>query len=363
MSEPALLKDIFNPARFRQVAEQLRVIHPGFDAAAFVAQGLEGLEGLSLMQRLRRMSLCLRAGLPDDFAEALVILRQLAPRIEHGFVTLVLPDYVALYGLEHFDESMAALKFFTVFGSAEFAIREFLRREPERTLAVMHAWALDETPAVRRLASEGCRPRLPWSFRLTALVEDPGPVAGILERLRHDSDRSVRTSVANHLNDIAKDHPDWVLNRLEAWPLDDSACAWIARHALRTLIKQGDRRALTLIGAGATAQVALHSFSLQPGELLLGEHLQLNVVLQSTASTAQRLVLDYRLHYVKKSGGTSGKVFKLKEVTLAAGDTLAIQHRQHLRNLTTRVHYAGRHRVELLVNGDSLAQGFFQLAL
>ena len=197
------------------------------------------------------MTDCLHATLPANYHAALDRLRALAPRIDKAFVTLVLPDFVGCSGLDHFDASMAALKFFTPFGSSEFAIREFLRRDLKRTLGVMLQWSLDKDEHVRRLASGGCRPRLPWSFRLAALTADPTPVLPILENLKTDPGLYVRKSVANHLNDMTKTHPESVLELLRGWPLENPPTAWIARHALRTLIKSGHPAALHLIGATA----------------------------------------------------------------------------------------------------------------
>jgi 3-methyladenine DNA glycosylase AlkC len=227
----------------------------------------------------------------------------------------------------------------------------------------MEGWSLDKDDAVRRLASEGSRPRLPWSFRLDQLVEDPRPTAVILANLNDDASLYVRKSVANHLNDIAKDHPDYLFELIAGWPLEQPQTRWIVRHGLRTLIKQGERRALELIGAGAGAQVALRGFAIEPQQLRLGEKVTVSFELQSTAETAQRLVVDYIVHYVKKSGATSAKVFKLKELTLAPGAAIVLSRAQQIRDFTTRIHHAGRHEVEIVVNGSSVGRDFFHLSL
>jgi 3-methyladenine DNA glycosylase AlkC len=313
------------------------------------------------MQRLRRMTESLHDTLPGDYGDALTVLRRLAPRIGHNFVTLVLPDYVGQYGLAHFELSMDALRFFTGFGSSEFAVRHFLRRDLTRTLAVMETWSRDPDEHVRRLASEGCRPRLPWSFHLETLIADPTPVLPILENLKSDGSLYVRKSVANHLNDITKDHPGWVLDRIAGWPTDNPHTDWIIKRALRTLIKKGDSRALAVIGAGARADVLVRRFTVAPETVTLGDRITLSLDLESTAETSQRLVIDYRLHYVKKSGGTSAKVFKWKEVTLGAGAAVTLARTQSIRDFTTRVHYPGHHAVDLIVNGETLATGGFDL--
>jgi 3-methyladenine DNA glycosylase AlkC len=361
MAEAPALKEIFDAQRFRTFAREIAAIHPRFDSKRFLALALRDLAALSLTQRMRRMMESLHATLPADYLKALAVLRRLAPRIERGFSTLVLPDFLGLYGVDQFDASLDALKFFTTFGSSEFGVRPFLRSDLARTLAFMETWSRDPDEQVRRLASEGCRPRLPWSFRIDALVADPTPVVPILENLRADPSLYVRKSVANHLNDITKDHPDWVLDRLESWPLKDPHTRWIAKRALRTLIKKGDRRALAVIGAGAKPLVNVRDLELKPRVLSLGERLTVSLQVESNSTKAQRLVVDYVIHYVKKSGGTSGKVFKLKELTLPARTSVTLSRAQIVRDFTTRVHHAGRHEVEIIVNGERLARGCFEL--
>lgn len=359
-SAPAL-KDWFDEARFQRTGQEMVAVLPAFKQKAYLAQALPGLNDLSLMQRLRRMTESLHAGLPGSYRQSLDALRALAPRIDHNFVTLVLPDYVGLYGLEDFDASMAALKDFTVYGSSEFAVREFLKRDLTRTLKVMRKWSEDQHEAVRRLASEGSRPRLPWSFRLEELVRDPSPTLPILENLRGDDSLYVRKSVANHLNDIAKDHPAWMMDRLAEWPLGEVHTAWIAKRALRTLIKRGDARALGMVGAGEAPEVEVLVFSVNPKKIELGQHLAIELQLKSLAKKSQRLVVDYVIHYVKKSGGATEKVFKWRELDLAAGVSVTLTRRQQIKDFTTRVHYAGRHVVEVAVNGQRLAKGAFVL--
>jgi 3-methyladenine DNA glycosylase AlkC len=362
MSDAPALKEIFNRDRLRHIADETLAVYPDFDSKAFLARASKELDGLSVMQRLNRVSQSLHAGLPEDYRAALDILYELAPRLNSAFVSMILPEYVALYGQHDFDRSMQALKFFTAFGSSEFAVRHFLRRDFPRAIEVMHSWSLDESPHVRRLASEGCRPRLPWSFRLENLMADPTPVLDILDNLKADDSLYVRKSVANHLNDITKDNPDWVLDQLEGWSLETPHSAWIARHALRSLIKKGDVRALTLMGAGKKAQVDLQNLKITPDAITLGDRINLSFTLKSTSVESQRLIVDYAIHYVKKSGGTSAKVFKLKTLELAPGQSVNVSREQQVRNFTTRVHYAGRHDVDVLVNGECLGRSGFDLS-
>ncbi|MDB5674014.1 MAG: alkylation repair protein [Sphingomonas bacterium] len=364
MTDPApapALKEIFNVDRIGHIAAATRAVFPDFDAPHFIALCSDGLDDLSLMARLRRVTEALHATLPDDYHATLDILRRLAPRLNSGFVTMVLPDYAALYGQDDFDTSMEALKFFTVFGSSEFAVRHFLRRDLKHSLKIMERWARDENEHVRRLASEGSRPRLPWSFKLDAVIADPSLTQTIVETLKADPSRYVRKSVANHLNDIAKDNPDWMLARIEAWPRDNAATTWIARHALRTLIKRGDQRALAIVGAGDAPEICVVDFTVSPRSIQLGDSITLSIALHSTAARDQRLVIDYAVHYVKKSGATAAKVFKLKTIDLKAGEDASITHRQPIRDFTTRAHHPGLHKIDLMVNGRMVAQEAFDL--
>lgn len=355
------LKEIFNAARLQHIAEETAAVYPKFDVGMFLSRASEGLDGLSVMQRLNRVSQSLHAGLPADYPKALEILKKLAPRLNSAFVSMILPEYVALYGQQDFERSMQALKFFTGFGSSEFAVRHFLRLDFPRALELMRDWSSDPDEHVRRLASEGSRPRLPWSFRLENLMLDPSPVLPLLGNLKADDSLYVRKSVANHLNDITKDNPDRVLDMIEGWSLEDPRTAWIARHALRSLIKKGDRRALTIMGAGAEAQVRIDGLTVTPQALRLGERVNLSFRLHSTREVRQRLIIDYAIHYVKKSGGTSAKVFKLKTMVLEPGESVTVTREQQIRNFTTRVHYAGKHELDILINGECLARTWFDL--
>ncbi|ATC62487.1 DNA alkylation repair protein [Nibricoccus aquaticus] len=361
MSDAPALKEWFNAARYRWFADELASLTPRFDRKKFLAHTLPGLDERSLLQRIRRTSEAMSATLPADYPKALAVLKKLAPRFDHNFVTLVLPDFVGLYGHDDFDASMDALAFFTRFGSAEFAIREFLKRDLPRTLAVMERWSLDKNEHLRRLASEGCRPRLPWSFRLPALIADPSPVAPILENLRADDSLYVRKSVANHLNDITKDHPDWTLATLRRWTTKNPHTAWIARRALRTLIKAGHPEALALFGVKPGAFVRVENLTLSAPAITLGDRLSFSYDVTSTSSRSQRIVADYAVHYVKKSGDLSRKVFKLSEFDLPARSRVSLKKSQRFQNFTTRTHYAGEHRIELLLNGQSVASTSFML--
>ncbi|MFL1512714.1 DNA alkylation repair protein [Pseudomonas prosekii] len=355
------LKEIFNAERLKHIATEMTAVYPAFDAKAFLKMANDGLAELSIMQRMARVSECLHAVLPLSYEESLEVLRALAPRLNSGFVSISLPHYVAMYGAQSFEQSMAALKYFTTFGSSEFAIRHFLRSDLERSLALMLEWSGDANEHVRRLASEGSRPRLPWSFRLEPIQADPTLAAAILDNLKADESLYVRKSVANHLNDITKDHPEWVLDLIEGWSLENRHTAWIAKHALRSLIKQGNQRALAVIGAGGKPEVEIVGVKVEPAVIRLGQKISLSFTLKSTVPDSQRLVIDYAIDYVKANGSTSAKVFKLKALTLPGHASEFVSRSQQIKELTTRRHYAGQHAVHIMVNGERLASSSFEI--
>lgn len=360
-ASPVLLKDILGPAALETIAVAGTAASRRFDRTAFLTAATDGLEALSIMERVRHIADAIHRALPGGYATGLDIVRAMAPQLSHGFQAMAVTEYVARQGLGDFDRSMEALADLTRFGSAEFAIRPFLAADTPRALAVMTKWTDSDDEHVRRLASEGARPRLPWAARVPALKADPTLAAPILDRLRADPSLYVRKSVANHLNDIAKDRADWLLARLAGWSQDDPRTVWIVRHALRTLIKQGEPRALGLIGVGHGAAVTLLRFAVEPQAVQLGDRIALTAELVSDAQDAQRLVVDYRIHYARTGGKTAPKVFKLKTFDLAAGDTATLAISQTIRDFSTRRHHPGRHRVELIVNGRTMAKSAFDI--
>ena len=358
-------KNWFDAARYKQIAKELAAIEPRFNRKKFLALTLDGLDQRELMGRLRQTAIAAEAALPGTYRDKLKVLRVAVPIIKHGFVTVSFCDFVARHGLDDFEHSLEMLKFLTPFGSAEFAVRPFIMRDPARALAILQTWANDKNEHVRRLASEGSRPRLPWGARLAAIVKNPDLTAPILETLKADPTLYVRKSVANHLNDIAKDHPEWVLDRVHAWDQSHAGTAWIARHALRTLIKKGNPRALAFLGADphAAAHIKVQRFTVSPVKIVLGDSLQLKAELISKAKKKFSLVIDYVIHYPKASGSTSAKVFKWAEVSLPSGQSLTLTKRQIIRDFTIRKHHAGRHQIELQINGHRLAKTDFNLSI
>ncbi len=373
MAEP--FKNRLDAAQVQRLADRVTEAHPPFPRDAFVAAAVAPLADLELMDRVRHLADTLWAHLPDDFAVAAdILVRTLGPPVPpdapdtadvdagglRGFPVLVLTRVVGAHGLDHFEPAMAALNAMTRRLSAEFDIRPFLEAHPERTLTRLTEWSTDPDPHVRRLVSEGTRPRLPWGRRLTAFVEDPRPGLGLLERLKDDPSPYVRRSVANHLNDICKDHPDVALAVGRRWLEDaDDARRRVVKHGLRTLLKAAHPRALLLFGydTPTLAPVDLRIAA----QVRMGDALPFAFTLRSLADRPQRLRVEYVLHHRKKDGRLTPKVFQVADRALEPGDSVTYDRRHDFRTITTRKDHAGRHRLEVRVNGVALAGADFEL--
>lgn len=357
------LKEMFNLPFYQHFADVFADTDRNFNAGAFVHDVTANLDELELNARLRNTSVTLKKYLSGDFNTAVNTLYSAAPKLRRGYTALVLPDFVARYGKEHFDLSMEALKDFTSLGSSEFAVREFLKTDFDKTLKVMQHWAEDENEHVRRLASEGSRPRLPWSFKLEQIIKNPSLTKDILEKLKTDEVPYVRKSVANHLNDISKDNASYMLQLVKTWDGANAHTRWITKHASRTLIKKGDQESLSVFDFEKDVKLHIDNFNMSSHHLQLGEELQIGFTVKSLKDTAQKLVIDYAVHYVRASGEKSKKVFKLKEITLLPDKIIQISKRQIFKDMTTRKHYAGIHVIEIIVNGKVYGSKEFDLVL
>jgi 3-methyladenine DNA glycosylase AlkC len=361
--EPFLLKNLFDRSSVGAIRDAVASAFPEFDCITFMERVFdESWPDLELKQRIRHISKVLHATLPGTYRDQLTMLLAAVPSAAEDFSSLVFSDFVEAFGTDDWDASVPALATFTKLASAEFAIRPFIASDQERTLARMLAWTAEPHPAVRRLATEGCRPRLPWGMRLQALVADPAPILPILERLHADPDESVRRSVSNNLNDISKDHPQVVINLLRAWsPQPGSDTYRLARHALRTLLKRGDPDALEVLGFKAGLSVKLDILTLEPGVPQIGGSTRLAFTITSTLAETQPVMVDYAVHYVKADGSTSPKVFRLGSVVMDPGVPITYGRKLSFRQMTTRTHRPGLHRIEVLANGAVAGAISFEL--
>lgn len=368
MAEP--LKSRYGADVPRAIATMISAVYPGFKSAAFVRDVLAGYDALELMPRGKKIAQALHRHLSADYESALAILLDSLDQ-PHGrdpsltlgsFLYLPHTMFVAEFGLAHFAASMRAQHALTQRFTAEFSIRPFLEQHPDATLRQLRAWASDPSPHVRRLVSEGTRPRLPWAPRLRQFQADPTPVLALLDLLKDDPELYVRRSVANNLNDIGKDHPELLTATAQAWLKDATAeRAWIVGHALRSAIKQGDGGALKVLGFGKAARVAVGGVQITPDKAVIGGTVTMAFELTNPHTRTQNLLVDLAVHYVKANGQAKPKVFKLKTLELAPGQTARFAKKLSLAQMTTRAHYPGLHKVEVMLNGQPQALGAFEL--
>jgi len=368
MAEP--LKNYYGPDVPARIARMIKEVDSGFDEDAFLADALDGYQALELTPRARQIAQALGRHLPQDYERAIeILIASLGPKLQAAELTgidvfVYLPHvfFIAEFGVDHFEASMRAQYELTQRFSAEYSIRVFLERYLQQTLGRLHEWAFDSNVHVRRLVSEGTRPRLPWAPRLRAFQDDPRPVLELLELLKDDPDLFVRRSVANNLNDIGKDNPAALIETCRRWMKDASPQrSWLVRHALRSAVKRGEPEALEILGFLPATGVQVCDIHIAPAVASIGDSITFTVELSNDGSATKQLLIELRVHFVKANGKPSPKVFALKELVLRPNGSVQLSKTISLAQHTTRTHYPGQHRVEVLVNGRPSATSVFDI--
>lgn len=316
---------------------------------------------LSLKQRMYHITNILSKYLEDiAYEDAINILKQLLvllsrDQYKYGdMLAMFVPHYVEIWGLQQWDISMQALEFFTSNGTtSEFAIRPFIVQDQTRAMKQMMLWSKYKNHHVRRLSSEGCRPRLPWALRLTTLQHDPSPIIDILDNLRADESLYVRKSVANNLNDISKDHSDVTLTWAKKWGRTNQHTDWIIKRGCRTLLKQANKNALALFALPPISPLNF-GFVLSKNMYKLGEILVAAFNAELPYPVPQNLRIEYAIDFMKANGKQNRKIFQVKKFKLA-NQQLFVTITHLLKQLSTRKHYAGRHNIAIIINGKEIA--------
>jgi len=372
MESGSEFKHVLNRALVADIGKALHATRPTLRPEAFESAVMARLEELELKDRAYWIAENIRNHLPDDIPTAIAHLvdsLSYEPTLEFkpgfsGFYYMPHTCFIERYGLDHYDESMRAMLLLTQRFTAEFCIRPFITRYPDACMEQLMVWTDHENEHVRRLVSEGTRPRLPWASRLPQFQKDPQPVIALLEKLKHDPELYVRRSVANNFNDIAKDNPDLVIDTLSEWSRSpDAGTQWIIGHALRSLVKQGHPDALALLGYPPNPAITVSPITLNTSDLTLGDALELQFEITSTSTKTLKLMIDYTMFYMKANGKQAPKVFKIKKTELEPGETITVTHKKTLKQATTRKLYPGPHRLELLINGNNYHQAEFNLSL
>jgi len=351
-------KNIYNEKEIIRLSDEIKILYPDFQQKQFVDSLINKTwEQKELKERMRAISLTLGEFLPHEYGEALDILKEVQGKF-NGLFHLVFPDFVEVYGLEYYERSIEALKFFTANCSSEFAVRPFLIKYPD-FIEVFKEWAKDESEHIRRLSSEGCRPRLPWGMALSQFKQDPSKVLEVLELLKDDKSEYVRKSVANNLNDISKDNPKIVKEVFQKWYGKSKNTDWIIKHGARSLLKAGDSDVLKLFGY-SSKDIEVSNLEVTTSIKLNG-YLDFSFKIFSKKALG-KLRIEYKLGFLRQKGKLNYKIFKISEREIKEKE-LTIKKSHHFKEVTTRKYYKGIHTLSVVVNGKEFITKKFQLLL
>ena len=368
-------KNQYNERSIRTLGQHIYRVWNEFPCDVFVAEAVAGLNSFELKGRVQHIARALAASLPQDWAKAGdVLVDALGDEVDpersgsgvmddsgiRGFMVMVLGDVVVRRGLDRPQQSLPILRELTKRFTAEFAIRPFLRDHPEVTAATFDVWVNDPSAHVRRLVSEGSRPRLPWSFRLQVFTDTFARTTAWLEALVDDPSLYVRRSVANHLGDIGKERPGVAIALAKRWLRQSTPERhWVVRHGLRYLLKQGHHGALEILGYYEPHVAA--TLTLDSQQVSVGETLSLACHIISSSDDTQSLLIDYVVWHVRANGSRTSSVFRWSKKELLARETLTLSREHSFRRVTTRRYYGGKHRIELQINGRILSGVEFEL--
>lgn len=347
-----LKEQFFSLKFYQQLSDEINTHTKAFNSESFLKEAAESIDTLELKQRLNLTSALLKKYLELDYTETLAVLYKVAPKIR-GFSGIVFPSYVEMFGIDQPEESVQALKYLTQFSTSEFAIRPFIVQYPEETLKEISTWTKEDNHHVRRLASEGTRPKLPWAAKLKIIEENPALVKPILFDLQKDESLYVRKSVGNHLNDLTKINSELVLQWIAEWDKSHEHSFWIINRALRSLIKEGHPQTLKYLGI-AKPEISNLKFSTSKKELAIGDSLNIELSLELKKPTD--LIIDFVVYYAGKNG-LRKKVFKWKNLTSVAN--VHLEKKIVLQHFSTRTIYSGEHFVSVQVNGIEMEKTGF----
>ncbi len=372
-----LLKEVYNQEFLKNLSEAIFEIDKNFDVKNFLKISQEkNWHDLALKQRMRAITITIDKLLScKTYVEKVEVLKKSILKIfkdkNSGLALIIFPDFIEVFGCQEYRSqankteslnfSMQALEFFTEFGTSEFAVRQFVKLDQKLSLEIFSKWTKSKNYHVRRLVSEGLRPRLPWGESLPEFKKNPLSILPILEELKNDEFEYVRRSVANNLNDISKDHPQVILNLMKNWQNDVDPK--LIKHALRTLLKSGNKEALEIIGVKTDLKITknflIKNFDLKKTEIKIGGILEFDFALQNQSS-AQNIRLEYVVYFLRKNGGYSKKIFQVTSKNFPQG-VFQFNKKHSFKNLTTRNHYCGKHLISLVVNGFEVDKKSFEL--
>jgi len=360
------LKNVYSAAFVDLLTKSLKQVYPDLNQKAFTKAVFNSdWEFKELKQRMKHLAHVLQQFLHQDYKRDIQTIIECVHYLKgdseshQSFQYLFLAEYVEIYGREDVTLSLKAIEELTQYTSCEFAIRPFLIKHPSTVMEQMLKWSTHKNASVRRLSSEGCRPRLPWGMAISAFKKDPTLILPILENLKDDESLYVRKSVANNLNDIAKDNPDVVVDLIKKWKGKSEYTDWIIKHGCRTLLKKVHTEVLGLFDLDSAVRCSVLNLKLNKEETILGDDIAFSFELETDPKKESKLRIEFAVYYVKATRKTSRKLFKITEKVYPMGSNVVISKRISFKDLTTRKHYIGKHKVAIVINGDELAEKEF----
>ncbi|PLY07668.1 MAG: DNA alkylation repair protein [Arcobacter sp.] len=356
-------KNLFNKKLVEEFANNIYKYDSSFRKEEYTSFVLSKLEELELKDRMRLISSSIDPFLDADYKKTIEILKKVKTHFSQsesmGLQSMILPDYVEVYGLDDFETSINALEYFTIDSSSEFAIRHFIVKYEKETMEAFMKWAKNENEHIRRLSSEGCRPRLPWAIALPVFKKNPTLVLEVLELLKHDDSMYVRKSVANNLNDISKDNPELVIKFVKDNLGFSKNLDWICKHASRTLLKAGDKKILELFGYKADNSFIIENFIVDL-KVKEEENLNFSFDLKTTNDKIGNVRIEYAIDYQKANKTLSRKVFMLSQNEINKSSK-SFKKYQSFKKVTTRKYHKGLHKIAIIVNGEEKIIREFEL--
>ncbi|GLU55320.1 DNA alkylation repair protein [Dyadobacter frigoris] len=365
----SLIKDIYSPAFYDRFADAMKQAVPDFSKKEFIRQIFtDAFKTMEWKERMKHTTRVFHEFLPTDFPKATKLIEKIITQLrqrntgEDSLAYIFLADYVEVYGLDDFKTSVKALEFITQFISCEFAVRPFILKYGNQMIDQMVLWSTHENYKVRRFSSEGSRPRLPWAMAIPALKKDPSPLLPLLENLKNDPSEFVRRSVANNLNDIAKDHPDIVLSIAKKWRGGSKETDAIIKHGSRTLLKQGHAEILEVYGLDGK-NINVTNLEISTPEVKIGDSLEFSFTITNANDSKRMVRLEYGIYYQKSKGHLARKVFKISEKEYEAGAKINVSRKQSFKLITTRTFYPGLHQLSIIVNGEEKVNHDFKITI
>lgn len=372
-------KNMFNEQFFYKFTKDLKLVINDFDTEEFISQIMDDeWEDMAYKQRITHITKNLKKFFPTDYKTAVDKIIELLDYIKDtlpdfskiddnnfGLLALeygaILDNYIEQYGIDDYETSIKAIEKVTQLTTCEFVTHAFIAKYPDKMMKQMLAWSNHKHWGVRRLASEGCRPRLPWSISLPSLKKDPTPIIPILENLKNDPSKFVRLSVANNLNDIAKDNPEIVIDLAKSWKGESKEVDWVLKHGCRTLLKQGNPEIMKLFGLDSNKNIIIDNFQLTTPHIKIGNSIEFCFSLSNRSNEKTIIRLEYGIYYQKSNGTLSKKIYKISEKEYAKNSVTQITRKHSFRVITTRKFYLGLHQISIIINGNEGERLNFEL--